>query len=125
MKFLSDAFLEAWLSEDRTPMGTATGSITLLTTGGPDGKTATTFDLRDGVVVAATPGATKGADIELSAPYALVADLFCHRADPAVAFMQGGLKMSGDMAMWLDVLPGLQARLREPGASAAAREAAF
>jgi len=125
VKFLSDDFLASWIDEERPTAGSATGTITLQTEGGPDGKVAVTFQLQDGTVVSASAGATKGADIELTAAYSLAADLFCHRADPAVAFMQGSLKMSGDMSMWLEVLPALQARLRVPDASAAALAAEY
>ncbi|MDG2114528.1 MAG: SCP2 sterol-binding domain-containing protein [Actinomycetota bacterium] len=105
MKFLSDDFLSAWADAERPALGSASGSMTVKTEGGPDGKVAFTIELLDGRVTEARPGATKGADVELTIPYDLAADLFRGDEDPAVAFMRGSLKMSGDMAVWLEVLP--------------------
>ncbi len=113
MKFLSEEFLAAWAAAERDPLGDATAVIAVKTEGGPDGKVGVTIELDNGAVTDARPGAQKGADIELTIPYDLAVDLLQGDADPAVEFMRGALKVSGDMAAWLEILPAWQVR-REP-----------
>jgi hypothetical protein len=105
VKFLSQEFLDALPDADRAPFGDATGVISVKTEGGPDGKVAVTVELEHGRVVGARPKASKEAAVELAAPYELAAELFRGDADPAVEFMRGNLKMSGDMGLWLEILP--------------------
>lgn len=111
MKFLSEEFLDAWAAADGPLLGSASGVVSVKTEGGPDGKVNVTFELEQGRVTAARPGATKGADIELTAPYDLAADLFRSDADPAAEFMRGRLKVSGGMPLWLEILPAWRARV--------------
>lgn len=111
MKFLSEEFFESWADADRPTLGSATGTLTVKTEGGPDGKVAFTVQLADGRVTGARPGATKGADVELTMPYDLAAEFLRGDEDPAVAFMRGSLKMSGDMGVWLEVLPAWRSQV--------------
>ncbi|HYD09195.1 MAG TPA: SCP2 sterol-binding domain-containing protein [Acidimicrobiales bacterium] len=48
-----------------------------------------------------------GGDITFTAPPALFARLQSGELDPVVAFMQGKLKMAGDMATLYDLLPDI------------------
>jgi hypothetical protein len=107
MQFLSEEWLEACCGADRPNLAGATGVIVLKTEGGPDGKTIHRFTLDEGVIVDASVGKAKGADIELIAPWPLAQALLKDGADPATEYMRGKLKMSGDMEMWLAVLPVL------------------
>lgn len=51
--------------------------------------------------------AADGGDITFTATPALFASLQAGELDPAVAFMQGKLKMAGDMATFYDLLPDI------------------
>jgi len=121
VKFLSEEFLAAWAEADRDPLGEATAVIAVKTEGGPDGKVAVTLELDEGAVTGARPGAQKGADLELTIPYDLAVDLLQGDADPAVEFMRGALKVSGDMGAWLEILPAWRQR-SAPSSVAAATE---
>ena len=125
MKFLSEEFLAALVAAEREPLGSATCAVSVKTEGGPDGKVAFTIDLENGVVVDAQPGARKGADIELTAPYDLAAELLRGDLDPAVAFMRGTLKMSGDMDAWLEILPAWHRARADGAASSIAADTEF
>ena len=87
------------------------GVVSVKTEGGPDGKVNFTIELAGGQVTEVRAGAQKGADIELTMSYDLAGELLRGEADPAVGFMRGTLKLSGDMAVWLDLLPAWQARI--------------
>ena len=125
MKFLSEEFFDAWTAAARPTLGGATGSIAVKTEGGPDGKVNFTVAIDDGRVTGVSPGAQKGADLELTMPYDLAADLLRGDEDPAIAFMRGTLKLSGDMAMWLEILPVWRARHAAGDASAVAASTEF
>ena len=56
-----------------------------------------------------SPGTTRGADLTLEVPWQLAADVICGEADPAEHYMSGDLKVSGDMALWLELLPAWRA----------------
>lgn len=105
MQFLSDDWLNLFCEADRPSLGSTTGKIAIKIEGGPDGKTCHVISLEDGQVVGAELAPAKGTDIELIAPYELAADLFRGAVDPAAEYMRGRLKMSGDMILWLEVLP--------------------
>jgi hypothetical protein len=58
----------------------------------------------DGRVVDGGLGPDPAADVMLTAPRALAAELAAGRVEPSVAFMQGRMKTSGDQAALLRVL---------------------
>jgi hypothetical protein len=45
--------------------------------------------------------------------YQLATQLFLHEADPASEYMKGQLKMSGDMQLWLKILPVWRDRIND------------
>ena len=109
MSFLDEDFLAGWAAGSHEPLGTASGTVVLKTAGGPDGKVTVSLRLDDGVLTAATAGTTRGADLTLEAKWQLAAETICGGADPAVPYMSGDLKVSGDMALWLELLPAWRA----------------
>lgn len=73
----------------------------------PAGKVGWTETLVDGVTVSAEPTADKSADIVLTAQFDELVSMYEGTTDPAVLFMQGRLKLSGDMGVFLELLPAL------------------
>ena len=117
MSFLDDEFLAAWAEAGHEPLGTVSGTVVMKTSGGPDGKVAVSLVIESGVLLSASAGAAKGADLTLEAPWQLAADVVHGDADPARHYMAGDLKVSGDMALWLELLPAWRAAgsLGSPG----------
>ena len=109
MSFLDPEFLEVWAAADHEPLGGVSGVIVMKTTGGPDGKISVSLTFESGVLTSASSGAAKGADLTLEAPWQLAVDVVRGDADPARQYMAGDLKVSGDMALWLELLPAWRA----------------
>ncbi len=109
MSFLDSEFLAEWASSGHEPLGKASGTVVMKTTGGPDGKASASLTFDAGVLKSAADGTTRGADLTLEAPWQLAADVVCGDADPAENYMSGDLKVSGDMALWLELLPAWRA----------------
>jgi len=81
----------------------ASGVVSVTLIGGPDGDVVTTWQLSEGAltVVAPAPG---DAPLALQVPWADAVATFSGKAEPAVLYMQGKLKTSGDNALLLRVL---------------------
>ena len=109
MSFLDSEFLAEWALAGHEPLGGASGTAVLKTTGGPDGKATVSLTFEAGVLKSASAGTTRGADLTLEVPWQLAADVICGEADPAEHYMSGDLKVSGDMALWLELLPAWRA----------------
>ena len=109
MSFLDEDFLAKWAAAGHEPLGNVSGTIVLKTAGGPDGKVSVSLIFDSGIVTSASAGTTRGADLTLEAPWQLAADVICGNADPAQHYMAGDLKASGDMALWLELLPSWRA----------------
>ncbi|HJM21171.1 MAG TPA: SCP2 sterol-binding domain-containing protein [Acidimicrobiales bacterium] len=105
MQFLGEDFVSKWGTAQRPGLGTASGLVVIKVDGGPDGKISVTLELSEGLIVSAYLGSGRGRDLELTMPYELAVELFLRQADPAAEYMKGRLKMSGDMKLWLDLLP--------------------
>ena len=110
IKFLSEEFVAEWVTAQRPKLGNSNGMIVAKIEGAPDGKIAITAVIEDGQLTEAYLGSGRGRDVELTIPYELAVDLFRHSADPAAEYMRGRLKMSGDMTLWLEVLPAWRSR---------------
>lgn len=105
MSFLDDEFLAAWADAGHEPLGSVSGTVVMKTVGGPDGKATVSLIFESGVLTSAFAGTTRGADLTLEAPWQRAADMVGGDADPARCYMAGDLKVSGDMAFWLELLP--------------------
>ena len=109
MSFLDEEFLATWADAGHEPLASVSGTVVMKTAGGPDGKVAVSLVFESGTLTSASAGATRGADLTLEAPWQLAADVVCGDADPAVPYMSGDLKVSGNMALWLELLPAWRA----------------
>jgi hypothetical protein len=83
---------------------TLNGSVQIDVTGGPDGDLSIHADFDRGHPSGAGAGPSDGPDatLSLSAPDAL--GVLDGSLDPSVAFMQGRMKVTGDMGLVLDLL---------------------
>ncbi|MEC7827336.1 MAG: SCP2 sterol-binding domain-containing protein [Actinomycetota bacterium] len=111
MQFLSEQFIAEWAAIKHPACGDVSGLVVAKIDGTPEGKVAISVEFSDGVITNAYLGSARGRDLELTMPYELATQLFCRQADPAAEYMKGRLKMSGDMSMWLELLPVWQARM--------------
>lgn len=84
-----------------------TGKVSVTIERSPSGKVGWTELYDSGVLVATTAPAEKGADIALIAKFDEFVAMLEGASDPAVLFMQGRLKLTGDMGMFMKMLPGL------------------
>ncbi len=81
----------------------ASARVQYTVTGAP-GEVVYWLAWEDGRVVDGGLGPDPGADVTLTTPRALAAELAAARVEPSVAFMQGRMKTSGDQAALLRVL---------------------
>ncbi|HIF66365.1 MAG TPA: hypothetical protein EYG17_10085 [Acidimicrobiia bacterium] len=125
MRFLSDEFVSKWGAGDRPALGKGSGLVVIKIDGGPDEKISLTLEFAKGLIVSAYLGSGRGRDLELKIPYELAVELFLRRADPAAEYMKGRLKMSGDMALWLDLLPAWRKLITDGGESKLAGDTTF
>ena len=125
MQFLSEDFVSEWGSTERPALGNRSGLVVIKVDGGPDGKVSLTLELAEGLIVDAYIGSVRGRDLELTMPYELAVGLFLCKADTAAEYMKGHLKMSGDMELWLDLLPAWRKRVTEGGEPQLAAETTF
>ena len=99
----------------------ATAQIQWLVAKGPDGDIAYWWQLRDGRLVESALGKLDEPDITLSLSYEDSVKIQRDELDANAAFMQGRMKVAGDMGKFLHLLPitnspeylALQAELRE------------
>lgn len=123
VEFLSDEWREAYAAATarRADGDEAAGTVRVTVEKAPQGKVVWAESLEQGRVTAVVPaGAKDPADVELVVPYPLALELWRDGLDPAVAFMQGRLKMRGDSGLWMRLLPSL----RDAGYTAALAELA-
>ena len=113
MQFLSEQFVAEWASTKHPGCSDVSGRVVAKIDGTPEGKVAVSVEFSDGVITNVYLGSGRGRDLELTMPYELAAQLFCRQVDPAAEYMKGRLKMSGDMNMWLELLPVWQARMND------------
>jgi hypothetical protein len=110
MRFLSADFLSSWAHVDYPKIEDAAGIICIKIDGGPDGKLVVSIVMIDGRVVSAELGSVRGRNLELKMTYELAASLYRGEVDPAVEYMKGEIKVDGEMALWLKLLPVLRER---------------
>jgi len=103
----SDPWL-ACLVANAVPLdGDVTGRVSVTIENSPSGKIGWTEHYEAGVLVEASAPAEKGADIALIAKFDEFVSMLGGASDPSVLFMQGRLKLTGDMGMFMKMLPGL------------------
>ena len=104
--WLSDEWVDAVAGELAGLEGPSslTGSVQVEVTGGPDGDRGVHAELDGGRLVALRPGPAPSPDAVLTLTDADARAVVDGQLDPAVAFMQGRMKVAGDMAVVLDLL---------------------
>ncbi len=84
--------------------GTLTGSVQVDVTGGPDGDLSMYADFDRGHLSGAGVGPADGPDVTLSLTASDARGVLAGSLDPNVAFMQGRMKVTGEMGLVLDLL---------------------
>ena len=84
-------------------------AITVTIEGSPVAKKVSWHELHTGDGVELFEGTKRGSDLVLTAKWKDWTRLLDGEVSAAVHFMQGRLKAAGDDALWLRILPGLDA----------------
>ena len=122
-KYLSQEWLDEGrkLAEDQPVRPGATARIQYHTTGGPDGDVKYYWVLEDGKLLESNLGELSDPDFTLTMSYEDAVKVQKGELDPNAAFMQGRMKVSGNMAKLMSLLPltnspeyrALQEQIRE------------
>jgi putative sterol carrier protein len=122
-KYLSQEWLDESraLAVDQPVRPGATARIQYLTTGGPDGDVKYYWVLEDGKLLETKVGELDDPDFTLTMSYEDAVKVQQGDLDPNAAFMQGRMKVSGNMAKLMSLLPltnspeyrALQEQIRE------------
>lgn len=115
----SDEWLSALVkSSASTPLTPGvSGSVSFTVENSPAGKVGWTETIENGVTVEAAVPASKAADIALIAKFPELVDMLEGGSNPAVMFMQGRLKLTGDMGMFMTMLPAMMSDAAATGRS--------
>lgn len=114
-----DQFLQ--LSADQPVRPGASARIQYVVQGSPDGDVRYHWVVEDGRLLEATLGDVADADFTLRMDYPVAERVQKGQLDPSAAFMQGLMRVTGNMAKMMALLPvtqsseyrGFQARVRE------------
>ena len=102
----TDAYLAA--QQHRPATAGATGVVAVTIDGGRKNKVVFTEHLLDGRTTSVVDGPPAvPPDLELVVPADLAAAVYGGDVDPAVPFMQGRLKVSGDQTLWWHLVVAL------------------
>lgn len=106
-RFLSPEWLELQRSLASTlPVRPgATARLQIVVTGGPDGDVIYTQVIEDGQLVASVLGADDSADVTLTQAYPDAVAIAKGELDANAAFMQGRVKVVGNMGALMAVMP--------------------
>lgn len=106
-RFLSTDFFELLARESRhhPVVEGADADLDLAVPGAPDGDVVVRLEIRDGHLVAHETDPAQAAPLQLSCPHDLAVELLTRETSVAVAFMQGRLKVNGDMPAMHRLLP--------------------
>ena len=124
---MSQYLSQEWLDESRKLAESqpvrpgATARIQYVTTGGPEGDIKYYWVLEDGKILDSQLGDVDDADFTLTMTYDDAVKIQKGDLDPNAAFMQGRMKVSGNMAKLMSLLPltnspeyrALQEQIRE------------
>ena len=86
----------------------ASARLQVVVTGAPSGEVHYVQHLDDGRIVACALGDDPEADVTLTQTYADALLILQGELDPSAAFMQGRVKVAGNMGRLMGVLPVLQ-----------------
>ena len=121
-KYLSQEWLDESreLAEDQPVRPGATATIQYVTTGTPEGDVKYYWVLEDGKLLDSQLGENAEVDFTLTMSYEDAVKVQQGELDPNAAFMQGRMKVAGNMAKLMSLLPltsspeyrGLQEQIR-------------
>jgi predicted lipid carrier protein YhbT len=105
-KYLSQEWLDRQreLGRDLPPEAGASAVVQHVVTGGPDGDVRYVLTVEDGVVTSAVLGADAEADVTLTTTYADSVSILQGELDANAAFMQGRVKVVGEMRRLLPLM---------------------
>ena len=106
-QYLTQEWLDEFvkLAEDQPARPGATVKIQYKATGGPNGDIDYYWIIDEGKFVDAKLGTIEGADFTMTSAYDDVAKVQRGELDATAAFMQGKMKVSGNMAKMMSLLP--------------------
>ena len=106
-KYLSQEWLDEFraLAQDQPARPGATVRIQYRATGGPDGDVDYYWILEEGRILEAALGSIADADFSMTTAYDDAAAVQRGELDPTAAFMQGKMKVTGNMAKMMALLP--------------------
>lgn len=107
MRYLSQDWLDETrlMAADQPTHPGASGRIQYVVTGGPDGDVKYSWELQDGRLLASHLGSIADPDVTVTAPYSEWVKIARGELDMSAAFMQGVVKVAGDIGKWLHLLP--------------------
>lgn len=106
-KFLSQEYmdLQKELSEDQPERPGTTARMQYVVTGGPDGDIKYFWVLEDGKLLEAALGEKDDAEVTLTQSYDDAVKIAKGELDPNAAFMQGRIKVTGNMQKLMQLMP--------------------
>jgi putative sterol carrier protein len=106
-QYLSQEWLDETrkLAESQPVRPGATARIQYVTTGGPEGDIKYYWVLEDGKILDSQLGDVDDSDFTLTMTYDDAVKVQKGELDPNAAFMQGRMKVSGNMAKLMSLLP--------------------
>ncbi|MGH9038708.1 MAG: SCP2 sterol-binding domain-containing protein [Acidimicrobiia bacterium] len=106
-QYLSQEWLDETrkLAESQPVRPGATARIQYVNTGGPDGDIKYFWILEDGKILDSQLGDVEDSDFTLTMTYDDAVKVQKGELDPNAAFMQGRMKVSGNMAKLMSLLP--------------------
>ena len=112
MKYLTQEWLDEAraLAADQPPRDGASATIQYVISGGPDGDVKYSWVVEDGRLLESHLGMIAEPDVTITAPYDEWLRIAQGELDASAAFMQGIMKVSGDMGKFLQLLPITQSR---------------
>ncbi len=112
MKYLTQEWLDVArsLAADQPTHAGATARIQYVISAAPEGEVKYSWVLEDGKLLESHLGMIADADVTITAPYADWVKISQGQLDASAAFMQGIMKVTGDMGKFLQLLPITQSR---------------
>lgn len=106
-KYLSQEWLDRQceLGRDLPRDAGASAVVQHVVTGGPDGDVRYVLTVEDGIVTTAVLGTDADADVTLTTPYAESVSILQGELDANAAFMQGRMKVTGNMGKLMSLMP--------------------
>ena len=107
LKYLSQEWLDEFcsLAADQPARAGATLKIQYNVTGGPDGDIEYYWVLEEGKIAEVKLGTLSDVDVTLTQAYGSAAEVQRGDVDATAAFMQGKVKVAGNMAKMMSLLP--------------------